>query len=77
MNDALTGRESIGTENSKSAGGGVNVNNVREPGATRGVNLNNVREPSATRAVTTNGLRFSKHVVLRKGKKNYVVVTAW
>ncbi len=41
-----------------------------------GVNINNVREASATRAVTTNDLLFSKHLLLRKGKKNYVVVTA-
>ena len=41
-----------------------------------GVNLNNIREPSATRPVTTNDLLFGKHVLLRKGKKNYVVVTA-
>ena len=41
-----------------------------------GVNLNNVREPSATRAVTVNDCLFGKHVLLRKGKKNYVVVTA-
>jgi len=41
-----------------------------------GVNINNVREASATRAVTTNDLLFGKHVLLRKGKKNYVVVTA-
>ena len=41
-----------------------------------GVNLNNVREASATRTVTTNDLLFGKHVLLRKGKKNYVVVTA-
>lgn len=41
-----------------------------------GVNLNNVREASATRAVSTNDLLFGKHVLLRKGKKNYVVVTA-
>jgi tyrosyl-tRNA synthetase len=41
-----------------------------------GVNLNNIREPSATRAVTTNDLLFGKHVLLRKGKKNYVVITA-
>ncbi len=40
-----------------------------------GVNLNNVREPSATRTVTTKDLLFGKHVLLRKGKKNYVVVT--
>jgi len=41
-----------------------------------GVNINNVREVSATRAVTTNDLLFGKHVLLRKGKKNYVVVMA-
>ncbi len=41
-----------------------------------GVNLNNVREASATRAVTASDLLFGKHVLLRKGKKNYVVVTA-
>ena len=41
-----------------------------------GVNLNNVREASSARAVTTNDLLFGKHVLLRKGKKNYVVVTA-
>jgi tyrosyl-tRNA synthetase len=41
-----------------------------------GVNINNVREASVTRTVTTNDLLFSKHVLLRKGKKNYVVVTA-
>ncbi len=41
-----------------------------------GVNLNNVREASATRVVTAGDLLFGKHVLLRKGKKNYVVVTA-
>jgi tyrosyl-tRNA synthetase len=41
-----------------------------------GVNINNVREASATRAVTTADLLFGKHILLRKGKKNYVVVTA-
>jgi len=41
-----------------------------------GVNINNVRETSAARPVTTNDLLFGKHVLLRKGKKNYVVVTA-
>ena len=41
-----------------------------------GVNINNVREASVTRAVTTNDLLFGKHILLRKGKKNYVVVTA-
>jgi tyrosyl-tRNA synthetase len=41
-----------------------------------GVNINNVREASATRAVTSSDLLFTKHLLLRKGKKNYVVVTA-
>jgi len=41
-----------------------------------GVNVNNIREASAARAVTTNDLLFGKHILLRKGKKNYVVVTA-
>ena len=41
-----------------------------------GVNINNVREANAARAVTTSDLLFCKHVLLRKGKKNYVVVTA-
>jgi tyrosyl-tRNA synthetase len=41
-----------------------------------GVNINNVREASATRTVTAGDLLFGKHVLLRKGKKNYVVVTA-
>ena len=41
-----------------------------------GVNINNVRETSAARAVTTNDLQFGKHVLLRKGKKNYVVITS-
>ena len=41
-----------------------------------GVNINNIREASATRVVTSADLLFGKHVLLRKGKKNYVVVTA-
>ncbi|MGA9779714.1 MAG: tyrosine--tRNA ligase [Limisphaerales bacterium] len=41
-----------------------------------GVNVNNIREATATRAVTSNDLLFGKYVLLRKGKKNYVVVTA-
>jgi tyrosyl-tRNA synthetase len=41
-----------------------------------GVNINNVREPNAARAVTVGDLLFGKHILLRKGKKNYVVVTA-
>jgi tyrosyl-tRNA synthetase len=41
-----------------------------------GVNVNNVRETNFQRAVTVSDLLFGKHVLLRKGKKNYVVVTA-
>jgi tyrosyl-tRNA synthetase len=41
-----------------------------------GVNVNNVRESNCQRAVTVSDLLFGKHVLLRKGKKNYVVVTA-
>ena len=41
-----------------------------------GVNVNNVRESNFQRAVTSNDLLFGKHILLRKGKKNYVVVTA-
>ena len=41
-----------------------------------GVNLNNIREAVATRMVTTSDLLFGKNLLLRKGKKNYVVVTA-
>jgi tyrosyl-tRNA synthetase len=40
-----------------------------------GVNINNIREASATRVVTAGDLLFGKHVLLRKGKKNYAVVT--
>jgi len=41
-----------------------------------GVYLNNVRETSFQRAVSVNDLLFGKHLLLRKGKRNYVVVTA-
>jgi len=41
-----------------------------------GVNINNVRETNFQRTVTTKDLLFGKHLLLRKGKKNYVVVTA-
>jgi tyrosyl-tRNA synthetase len=41
-----------------------------------GIYVNNVREASAQRAVTRADLLFERHVLLRKGKKNYVVVTA-
>jgi tyrosyl-tRNA synthetase len=41
-----------------------------------GIYLNNLREASVSRAVTTSDLLFGKHLLLRKGKRNYVVVTA-
>ncbi len=41
-----------------------------------GLYINNVREASSQRMVTTADLLFGKHLLLRKGKRNYVVVTA-
>jgi tyrosyl-tRNA synthetase len=41
-----------------------------------GIYLNNVREANAQRAVTSSDLLFGKHLLLRKGKRNYLVVTA-
>jgi len=41
-----------------------------------GVYVNNVREAGIQRVLTTNDLLFGKHLLLRKGKRNYVVVTA-
>ena len=41
-----------------------------------GIYLNNVREGNFQRAVTTGDLLFGKHLLLRKGKRNYVVLTA-
>jgi len=41
-----------------------------------GIYVNNVRESNFQRVGTTNDLLFGKHLLLRKGKRNYVVVTA-
>jgi tyrosyl-tRNA synthetase len=41
-----------------------------------GVYLNNIRESDSKRHVTTTDLLFGKHLLLRKGKRNYVAVTA-
>ena len=41
-----------------------------------GININNIREASIQRQVAAGDLLFGKHILLRKGKKNYVVVTA-
>lgn len=40
-----------------------------------GIYVNNVRETNAMRAVTTNDLLFGKHLLLRKGKRNYAVLS--
>ena len=41
-----------------------------------GINLNNERQSDPQRAVTLMDLLFGKHLLLRKGKRNYTVVTA-
>jgi tyrosyl-tRNA synthetase len=41
-----------------------------------GVYVNNVREPNFQRNLTPADLLFGKHLLLRKGKRNYVVLTA-
>ncbi|KAF0180956.1 MAG: tyrosyl-tRNA synthetase [Limisphaerales bacterium] len=40
-----------------------------------GIYVNNVRETNPQRALTTADLLFGKHLLLRKGKKNYTVLT--
>ena len=40
-----------------------------------GIYANNVREANALRALTAADLLFDKHLLLRKGKRNYVVVS--
>jgi len=41
-----------------------------------GVYLNNLREAGFQRAVAAKDLLFGKHLLLRKGKRNYIVLTA-
>lgn len=41
-----------------------------------GIYVNNVRQTDWGRHVTSNELLFGKHLLARKGKRNYVVVTA-
>jgi tyrosyl-tRNA synthetase len=41
-----------------------------------GIYVNNLREAAFQRAVTSGDLLFGKHLLLRKGKRNYVVLTA-
>jgi tyrosyl-tRNA synthetase len=41
-----------------------------------GIYLNNVRETNHQRVVQSSDLLFDKYILLRKGKRNYVVITA-
>ena len=41
-----------------------------------GLNLNNERQSDSHHRVTTDALLFGKHLLLRKGKRNYTVVSA-
>ena len=41
-----------------------------------GIYLNNVRIADVARAVTTSELLFDRHLLLRKGKRNYSCLTA-
>lgn len=41
-----------------------------------GIYVNNEREDNFQRLLTVNELLFGKHLLLRKGKRNYVVITA-
>ncbi len=40
-----------------------------------GIYVNNIREPSPQRAITAQDLLFGRHLLLRKGKKTYVVLS--
>ncbi len=39
-----------------------------------GINVNNVREGNVQRNISASDLLFGKHLLLRKGKKNYTVI---
>jgi tyrosyl-tRNA synthetase len=41
-----------------------------------GIYLNNIRETDPQRLISAKDLLFGKHLLLRKGKRNYVVLTA-
>jgi tyrosyl-tRNA synthetase len=40
-----------------------------------GVYVNNIRQSNTQRALTANDLLFGKHLLLRKGKRNYTVIS--
>ena len=58
------------------AGLGQSKGQARKDVEGGGIYVNNVRETNPQRALTTADLLFGKHVLLRKGKKNYTVLTA-
>ena len=41
-----------------------------------GINLNNERQSDPKRVITASDLLFDRHLLLRKGKRNYPVITA-
>ena len=41
-----------------------------------GIYVNNVREANCRRAISANELLFGKYLLLRKGKRNYLVLHA-
>ncbi len=41
-----------------------------------GIYVNNLRETSVTRVLSPTDLLFGKHILIRKGKRNYVVLSA-
>lgn len=49
---------------------------ARKDIAAGGAYLNNVREADPNRGITAADLLFQRHLLIRKGKRNYVVVTA-
>ncbi|MEN9575455.1 MAG: hypothetical protein RL514_3310 [Verrucomicrobiota bacterium] len=57
------------------AGLGQSKGQARKDVEGGGIYVNNVRETNPQRALTTADLLFGKHVLLRKGKKNYTVLT--
>ena len=49
---------------------------ARKDVAGGGIYLNNIREPDAQKTIRSSELLFGKYLLLRKGKRNYVVITA-
>ena len=58
------------------AGLGTSKGQARKDIEGGGVYVNNVREANFQRTVNQADLVFGKHILLRKGKRNYTVITA-